>query len=354
LAEKFDAIDIFAGIGCASMGFKKAGFNIKAALEIKSLRCDNYEKNLGFRPIEEDVSSVTGEEILSYANLKKKEGFCMIGCPPCQSFSSLSETRGIDAITDPRSKYVIKFAKLVEEMKPTVVIFENVPGMLQGPGKIHFEKYYRKLKKAGYKTIFDIVNAADYGVPQNRRRLLAISSSASRNLSMPKKIAETNRDKKFYPKTVREAIGDLPKLEAGETDPKDPFHKARLHTEKVMRMIKKIPKDGGGRKDLPYRLWLPCHKALVKKGAESVYGRMRWDTPSNTITCRCVTPSSGRFLHPEQDRGITLREAARLQTIPDNFHLIGTTKTLEQMIGDAVPVNLARRIAYKVADIMSS
>ncbi len=301
------------------------------------------------------MSKISGEEILSVAGLKRKENFCLIGCPPCQSFSKLSETRGIRPSTDSRSKYVMDFARRVEEMRPQVVVFENVFWMFEGPGRMFFERYLRKMRRCGYETVYGVVNAADYGVPQNRRRLLAFSCKKKVNAipSVPEKDSDAqNNKKKTFPKTVRDVIGDLPKLKAGESDPTDPFHVARKHGEKVMKIIRNIPKNGGSRRELPPKLWLPCHKALRVGGAESVYGRMWWDKPSPTITSRCLTPSCGRFLHPEQDRAITTREAARLQTIPDDYQLSGTREEIGAMIGDGVPVILAERIALKVTQLL--
>jgi len=143
--------------------------------------------------------------------------------------------------------------------------------------------------------------------------------------------------------TVRDAIENLPLLNPGESCPSIPNHVARNHSPKVLKLIKNIPRDGGSRKSLPPDLWLPCHLNLIKErggGAESVYGRMSWDKPDPTITCRCTTPSSGRFLHPNQDRAITPREAASLQTFPDDFEFPKIFTQAERLIGNAVPPTL--------------
>ena len=350
--SKYQLIDIFSGIGCASLGFSKAGFQLAAALEIDSHRCETYEKNLKLSPIKSDIMKVNGKDILFNAGLKKGDRFCVVGCPPCQSFSQLSDTRGIDARNDPRSKYVMKFAKLVEEMKPVAVVFENVPGMIEGQGKIFFERYCRLLEKAQYYTMVDIVNAADHGVPQNRRRVIAISIRKKFvNKKVIKEIENFYKKRKRKHKTVKQAIGRLKPLGIGQSDPKDPLHVSSMHSEKVLKIIRNIPKNGGSRKDLPRHLWLTCHKKLGN-GAESVYGRMSWNKPSPTITCRCTTPACGRFIHPTQNRGVTLREAARLQTIPDNFKFVGYKEETERMIGDAVPYILAKKIAEKLLEVL--
>jgi DNA (cytosine-5)-methyltransferase 1 len=342
------AIDLFAGIGCASLGFKNVGFKIMGAVEIDPTRCANYETNIGLKPIQEDISSIGGQELLSLCCLKKREDFCLIGCPPCQSFSKLSHIGGVNPFRDPRSHYVLKFAELVEETRPYVVVFENVPWMLTGPGRQFFSRYCRKLEGFGYRTVVGILDAADFGVPQHRRRVVAISRlrSSGKSIEMPEPYFSPK-----LPDTVRKAIGDLKHLKSGERDPSDPLHRAKKHEEKTLLIFRNIAKDGGSRKDLPKKLWLKCHSTL-NRGAENVYGRMWWDKPSGTITGRCTTPSCGRFIHPEQDRGITLREAARLQTIPDSWKLSGVSDNVERMIGDAVPVNLVKRIALKVSELM--
>lgn len=350
--NQYQLIDIFSGIGCASLGFKKAGFQIAAALEIDPKRCDTFEKNIGLKPIEQDVMKIDGEQLLKKARLKRGSKFCVVGCPPCQSFSKLSDTNYVDVLKDPRSKYVKKFAVLVLEMKPTAVVFENVPWLLQGPGKKFFYDYIKKLEKSGYFTVYGKVNAADFGVPQNRIRVVAISIRKTlAKETVRKELQQFYKTKKRKYKTVKDAIGDLKPLAAGQTDSNDSFHSAADHAPNVMKIIKNIPKNGGSRTELPRRLWLECHKK-IKHGADSVYGRMRWNIPAPTLTCRCTTPACGRFIHPTQNRGITLREAARLQTIPDSFVILAGKHKAAEMIGDAVPYVLARKIAEKLLQVL--
>lgn len=358
---------MYAGMGCASLGFKKAGFEIAAALEIDPRRCQVYEDNLGFKPITKDVMKVSAKDLLTAANLNGGEKFCVVGCPPCQSFSKLSETSGIDPLSDPRSKYVNKFADLVVEMEPAAVVFENVSWLVKGPGKRFFEKYLRKLEKNGYVTFHRLINAADFGVPQNRIRVVAISIRKKFvNKRTEIELNEFFDTRKKNQKTVKSAIKNLKPLRAGQKDSKDPYHFAREHKTNVMRIIKNIPKNGGSRAQLPRHLWLNCHKNLGH-GADSVYGRMSWDKPSPTMTCRCTTPACGRFIHPTQNRGITLREAMRLQTIPDNIkmrlthqksstsytsHYLVSRQQAEEMVGDAVPVILATKIGKMLLETL--
>ena len=345
---------MFSGAGFASLGFRKAGFEIVGALEINSKRCQIYEKNLHLKPIQEDVLGISAQEILSKCNLEKGSDFCVVGCPPCQSFSKLSSTRRINPLTDPRSKIVEKFADLISEMNPLAVVFENVTGMLSGSGKIFFNYYIKKLEKYGYFTISDVMNAYDFGVPQNRKRVVGVSIRKDLiNDDTIEKLKGIHTVKSSKHKTVRGAISDLKPLSNGQSDHTDPLHSSRKHGKSVLEIIKHIPKNGGNRKDLPKRLWLNCHKKL-KKGAETSYGRMWWDEPSPTITCRCTTPACGRFIHPSQNRGITLREAARLQTIPDSFDFgNNATEQIQSMIGDGVPVNMAKHIGKCLKSILT-
>ena len=343
-------VDLFSGMGCASMGFKEAGFEPVVALEIDSMRCDLYKENIGIVPIQQDVMDTSSKDLLHTGGLEKGGMFCVVGCPPCQSFSSLADTRGTREMFNIRSGYVGKFASLVVEMMPLAVVFENVQGMVGGSGKKFFDEYVATLDVAGYETCHAVVNAADFGVPQNRMRVIAVSvrKDAAKKETMDEidGFLHSKVDKKS---TVKDAIEklDLEPLESGESDPDDPHHQASLHSQKVLEMISNVPPNGGSRKDLPRRLWLECHKKL-RGGAETSYGRMRWDAPSPTITCRCTTPACGRFTHPVRNRGITVREAARLQTIPDYAKLSKYKSKNAAIIGDAVPVLLAQKIAEKL------
>ncbi len=339
-------------MGCASLGFKKAGFEIAAAIEINPLRCEVYKNNLKINPIQADIMKINGKKIMEAGRISKNEKFCMVGCPPCQSFSKLSDTTMVDTKSDPRSKYVKKFASIVEEMHPTAVVFENVSWMAKGPGQKFFNYYIKKLEKTDYKTLFNIVNAADYNVPQNRHRIIAIS--IQKQFITPQIISSLEKFlhlKKQKHKTVKDAIKDLKPIGVGKSDINDYLHFSKNHDPKVLRMIKAIPKNGGKRTQLPKHLWLKCHKK-IKHGADTVYGRMWWDRPAPTMTCRCTTPACGRFIHPTQNRGISIREAMRIQTIPDNFKMNGNRQRAEEMIGDAVPVHLAKRIGQKLLEVL--
>ena len=352
-ARGYRLIDLFAGAGCASLGFRRAGFSVAAALEIDRRRCGVYEKNIGLRPIQKDAMGVTGGEMLKSAGLRRGSKFCVVGCPPCQSFSKLSDTRGVCAADDPRSHLVSKFGRLVAEMRPSAAIFENVSWMAGGPGRAFLDGYVQTLAGAGYRTVHGVVNASSVGVPQSRKRVIAVSVKKSLlNAERAAALEAFHEAGRAGGRTVRDALSGLQPLRRGQRSRSDPLHFASAHGRRVAEVIRHVPKDGGSRKEIPRRLWLECHKRL-RSGAEASYGRMWWDRPSSTITRRCTSPACGRFIHPSQDRGITLREAARLQTIPDSFDFGGNSAAdIGGMIGDAVPVDLASWMARRLLAVL--
>jgi DNA (cytosine-5)-methyltransferase 1 len=338
-------VDLFCGCGGASLGFELAGCEVVAAVDIDSEACSTYARNIGHRPLQGDLTRLSYHGILAHHGLDGAEPEILAGCPPCQAFSSLRRTR-TDPSAGEKDALLVAFVRLIREALPRVVVFENVPGILSLEKGKYLKYYLRRVEELGYATAYDIVNAADYGVPQFRKRVVAFSvlDVDREDLSFPAPTharpdaSPSNGTKPWV--TVRDAISDLPPLEQGQVDPTVPNHSARSHGEKVLRMIEETPKDGGSRRDIPRKLWLPCHKRLNGRGAESVYGRLSWDQPSTTMTTRCATPSSGRFLHPDQDRGISPREAARLQTFPDAFVFPQVVRTSERQIGNAVPPSL--------------
>lgn len=351
-------IDLFCGIGSASLGFEKAGFKIAGAFDIDPGACENYTRNLGVKVGNEDIRHMSGRQILELTGFRRGEIDLVIGCPPCQGFSSLGKTRR----TKPRhleNGLVEIFAKRIEEILPKIVVFENVSGILHRNHRRYVQFFTKKLSKAGYSYVMGVLESAFYGVPQFRKRVIVIAArdSFADGLHMPPQThfpPTKAQDGQEHWLTVRDAIGDLPPLRAGESHPTIPGHVAPNHLKKTLEILRNIPKDGGGRRDLPKRLWLQCHHRLTEGGAENVYGRMRWDVPSPTITTRCTSPSSGRFVHPEQDRAITPREAARLQTIPDHFELRGISRDTAIWIGNAMPARLAEVFGAHVLSLLLS
>lgn len=352
----YTSADLFMGVGGATLSLQNQGFDTVAAIDIDANACETYQKNFGLEPICGDINKITGHDILDHYGLERGSISILTGCPPCQGFSSLRRTRYPDE-EDDRKGLIRVFADRIREIDPKAVIFENVPGIIREKGRPFFDKYLSELEKMGFKTSWDLFNTADFGVPQKRKRVVAISiKGIKEEPSLPDK-THTNPNSKndeLRPwRTVRDAIGDLPKLEPGDSCPDVLNHVARNHAPRIIDLISLIPKDGGSRKSLPDEYWLECHKNLKnKKGAENIYGRLWWDKPAGTMTCRCTTPSSGRFLHPDQNRAITPREAARFQTFPDDFEFHEALVHAERQIGNAVPVKFMDAFVSIVKDYL--
>lgn len=351
----YSSIDLFMGIGGASLSLQNQGFDVVAAVDIDPRACEWYEKNIGLKPICADLYNLSGRGILDHYGLEKGSISCLVGCPPCQGFSSLRRTR-FPNLKDDKNNMVKVFAEKVGEIKPKAVILENVSGIVGKHGFSYFEQYLNILDNIGYSSNWGVFNAADYGVPQHRRRFIAISILGLKEKPLlPKKTHVKPKQVKANLetwKTVEDTIKGLPPLEPGEECTTIANHIARSHTPRILEMISLIPPEGS-RRDLPLDYWLECHKRLEDgKGAENIYGRMRWKKPSPTMTSRCTTPSSGRFLHPEQNRAITPREAARFQTFPDHIEFPRQFNRAERYIGNAVPVKFLEVFLDRVKDYL--
>jgi DNA (cytosine-5)-methyltransferase 1 len=354
LRPKF--IDLCSGIGVGSLGFVRAGFEIAAAVDLDAKACAVYKENLGTAPIVGDLRRISGADILKRAGFEREGLPLLVGCPPCQGFSTLRRTRLRRGQRDARKSLLTVFGQRVEEMLPQVVILENVMGLTLGRHRRFFRSFLNHMGRLGYFCEYAVLDAVDYGTPQHRRRLVLIGTRRKRaSLPEPTHSKRGAGDGKQPWRTVRDAIRDLPPLRAGQRCGRVSLHEAPAHSKRVLRIIRHIPRDGGGRRSLPRSLWLPCHRKLKRRGkggAASVYGRMRWDTPSPTITTRSHTPSCGRFLHPTQNRGITLREAARLQSIPDEYRIVGSKEQVARWIGNAMPLDLAQALGQHCLSLM--
>ena len=350
-------VDFFCGCGGMSYGFTQTrqshqAFEVLGGIDIDPVALETYQRNIPAMGILADVFPIAKDPLLLLELLKRDDlptlrPLLFIGCAPCQGFSSL---RKGDERDDPRNSLMMAFAKIVAHFRPDVVVMENVPEILSG----RFSKYYnaaaRKIQKAGYSLTSGILDTSRYGVPQKRKRALVFGSLHGR-IALPNPPIPANQVL-----TVRHAIAHLRPLSAGEVDPYDELHRAPSHTARLVEMFKLIPPDGGGRRDLPLHLKLDAHKRLDSgetPGFTDVYGRLRWDTPSVTITAKSRSPGSGRFLHPEQHRNISVREAAILQGFPQSFSFAGTPTRQYRNIGEAVPPMLARFIASSILDHFS-
>lgn len=329
-------VDLFSGAGGGSLGFIDAGFDVVAAVEIALDPAASYEALVGHAPTLADIRTLEG------TSLATGEVTLLFGCPPCQSFTILR--RGAKELPQDLVRNTLpgEYLRLVRELRPRHIAFENVPGMTEGRWSLVFDAFIDGLRELGYQLVHTLVDAADYGVPQHRRRLLVIGS----RVATPRLPRRTHGPGRALPhKTVREAIGDLPPLSSGECAPDDPMHFARKHRPIALERLRHVP-AGGGRADLPARLQLKCHRD--HGGHYDIYGRMTWDRPAPTLTSGCTNVTRGRFAHPEQDRAITLREALLLQTFPATASLEGGIESASLQIGNAVPPLLARRIGQTV------
>lgn len=332
------AFDVFAGAGGLTLGLKRAGFMVVGAVEIESVARETYKMN--HPEVEhfwEDVRKVDGVEVLGRLGLKKGELDLLAGCPPCQGFSTMRTRKLRTAVKDARNDLIFNYLKLVRDLEPRAVMLENVPGLLEDK---RMRWVLTFLEAWGYYAGADavrIVDAADFGVPQRRKRLILMTGKHGQ-IEFPPKDAKRS--------TVREAIGSMPVPGKGD----DPLHDYVVNrTPRIAALIERVPKDGGGRTDLPEEYRLKCHQEFG--GFRDVYGRMAWEAVSPTITSGCTNPSKGRFLHPEQNRSITLREAALLQGFPPNYQL-----SLKRgrdfgaaMVGNALPPELVERHATRIA-----
>jgi DNA (cytosine-5)-methyltransferase 1 len=322
---KLLSIDLFSGMGGLTEGLRKAGFQTVLAFEIDALASETYKLNhTETEVITKDIRKVDIEEVKQ--KLNGKEIHLLAGCPPCQGFSSIRRLNKPKPVQDERNTLINEFVRFVEELKPYTFMMENVPGLALDESFHKAEKYLgAKLK---YHVDYKIVNVKDYGVPQSRSRLVMIGSSLGEIKVAPPINKKT---------TVREKIGKLPAPELSN----DYFHQMfPKHTDRILQLIKEIPKNGGSRKDLGKEKQLKCH-LKENVGFSDVYGRLRWDDYSTTITGGCLNPSKGRFLHPEQDRCISAREAALLQSFRKRYELSSDSDApiskIALMIGNALP-----------------
>jgi DNA (cytosine-5)-methyltransferase 1 len=269
-------IDLFAGVGGGSLGFIAAGFRVAAAVEIDDNAARSYALNVGVQPVTRDIRLVTGVELLK-PSLKPGDCTVLFGCPPCQSFTILRRGAKVSAADRRRNALPQEYLRLVSELRPRHIAFENVPGMAERRGAYRFAELVEGLKGLGYGVVWSIVDAADFGVPQHRRRLLVIGSRVTSPKIPDATHSSDPRSALHRHVTVRAAIGGLRSLKAGEVDRLDPYHRARSHSAMALKRLRAIP-EGGARADLPENLQLECHKG--HDGHYDVYGRMWWNRPA--------------------------------------------------------------------------
>lgn len=335
-AEKvrvFTVLDLFAGAGGFTLGFVQAGFTPVFAVEFDNWAGQTYKKNYGDHVAIKDIKEVT--------DFPKAD--VIIGGPPCQGFSNL----GAHIPDDPRNQLWRHFLRAIENIKPLIFVVENVPPLLKSS---EGQQIIQMAKDLGYRVEGRILNSADYGSPQVRKRTIIIGSKIGQ-VTFPEQthIDPKKRDLNSYHlcdwATVRHAIGDLPLEPTGFS-----LHIGRNPTPTSLERYKCIP-AGGNRWDLPLRLMPECWKRKTKGGTD-LFGRLKWDSPSVTIRTEFFKPEKGRYLHPQAHRPITHREAARIQGFPDDFEFIGSKIEIAKQIGNAVPIKLAYAVAKAVKNML--
>ena len=341
------AVDMFCGVGGLTYGLQQAGINVVAGLDVDETCKYPFEKNNNAKFISKDICKFTGTELSElYPDNSIK---LLVGCAPCQPFSA--QTRKIkNRSSDEKWSLLNDFGRLIEEVKPELIAFENVPPIIK---ENIFTEFCDKLDSLGY--YFDpelIVHSPDYGIPQKRHRLVLIASIWEKVELIPKTHSCSPDDGLLPFQTVKDAIGDLPKVADGEILEQDPLHRSRKLTDiNKQRIINSKP--GGTWKDWDEKLRLECHKKTSGKSFTSVYGRMTWDDLAPTITTQFMNLGSGRYGHPEQDRALSLREGALLQTFPKDYKFVDPdspiiVSRMGAYIGNAVPVKLAKVIGESI------
>jgi DNA (cytosine-5)-methyltransferase 1 len=331
---KTSAIDLFCGIGGLSYGLKKAGISVVAGIDLDSSCQYAYEENVGAKFLPKDITEVSGHDITKEYWSNGSETKILVGCAPCQPFSTHAN-KNKDKQKSDKWHLLDEFKRIIDETIPDIVSMENVPNLAN---QQIFKDFVAFLKGKKYHVFFTNVYCPDYGIPQKRRRLVLLASKYGDISLIPKTHSEENYV------TLKDAIGDLPPVKAGEVCESDPFHRTTKLSEINLRRMK-ASKPNGTWLDWSDDLKLACHKKESGLTYKAVYGRMSWDEPSSTITTQFYNFGTGRFGHPKQNRALTLREAAILQTFPKDYKFYESEdaiyiKRLGVYIGNAVPVDL--------------
>ncbi|OGP12480.1 MAG: DNA (cytosine-5-)-methyltransferase [Deltaproteobacteria bacterium GWA2_54_12] len=336
--RKVYAVDLFCGVGGLTNGLQRAGIDVRLGVDIDPACEFPYTANNEAKFLLKSVEDLEAEEVRSFY---RKNGIKLLaGCAPCQTFSMYNQ-KATDS--DKRWWLLRQFSRLVEELSPDLVTMENVPRLIE---QNVFKEFVESLEAVGYSVNYRIVNCADYGMPQQRNRLVLLASKLGPiELLSPSDFGEK-------PRTVREVIGSLPPLSAGESCEKDPLHQCSALSEINLRRIK-ASRPGGTWRDWPNELVADCHKKKSGKSYQSVYGRMSWEKSAPTMTTQFFGFGNGRFGHPEQDRAISLREGAIIQSFPPNYAFTPPgesvcQKVIGRLIGNAVPVKLGEVIGASV------
>ena len=336
----YGVVDLFCGVGGLTCGLKAAGFNVIAGFDVDSSCQYSFEKNNNSQFINKNIEMVTGKEIKQL--LRGYDVKILVGCAPCQPFSRHQKDKK-DRKKHKDWDLLYQFSRIVKDSMPHIVSMENVPELER---ELVFKDFVKSLEDLNYFVSYKVVNAADYGVPQRRKRLILLASK--------KKKIQLIEPSHLKPVTVRDVISSLPMVEAGTVNVDDNLHVASgLSNKNIERIQHSVP--GGTWRDWPNKLLLECHKKQSGETYSSVYGRMCWDDVAPTITTQSISYGTGRFGHPEQDRALTLREGALIQTFPENYTFVPfgekvIKKKIARQIGNAVPPRLGEVIGESILE----
>lgn len=336
-----DVWDFFCGCGGTSAGLAAAGMRILGGLDVDAEAAATYRANFpGAAFIERDIRAVEPVEITGAASRSVGARLLISACAPCQPYTNFHKksSRRVEQRT-----LLLRLLPFVDELRPDFIFVENVPGLHKVRGASTFNRFVAALRSRGFHVDWEIVDCRSYGVPQRRRRLVMLASALG-ELEVPPP-THGERVGLLPPTTVREWIGHYPPISDGETHGEIANHQAAKLTDLNLRRIRATP-PGGGRADWPASLRLRCHRDHL--GHSDVYGRMSWEAAAPVLTTKCTSLSNGRYGHPDQDRPISVREAAALQTFPDEFRFVGRIKSATRQVGNAVPVLLARAVGEAI------
>ena len=346
---KIEVVDLFCGVGGLTCGLNQSGLKVKAGFDIDDTCKYPYEHNNKAKFYKKDIKDVTGEDIKKCYS--KNSIKVLAGCAPCQPFSQMSfkyqNYENTKRENDKRYSLLLEFGRLVKEVQPDIVSMENVPKIEDT--KV-FEEFFKILKENGYSIDYKVVYCPDYGIPQNRRRFLLLAAKSG-----DIKLLNKTHNKENYV-TVRETIGNLPAVKSGEIYPTDILHQTAKLSDINLKRIR-MSKPGGSWKDWPKELRCKCHQKESGQTYTSVYGRMEWDKIAPTMTTQFYCYGTGRYGHPEQDRALTLREGALIQTFPIDYQFVEPNKPfalkdIAREIGNAVPVKLGEVIGNSILNFI--
>jgi DNA (cytosine-5)-methyltransferase 1 len=354
MKTRMRAIDFFCGAGGLSRGLLDAGIQVIAGFDSDGRCRETYERNnRGSRFYEQDVSKLDPLTLWKVLGARRTSDVLFAGCAPCQPFSK--HRRSICQEDDRRLEYERQakllgaFARLVSEIRPGQVLIENVPGLTRVPGFSTYRRFVRTLRSLGYQIAEAILDAKDFGVPQTRRRFVLLAMQKGRpTLPTP----QFGRAANNYT-TVGEAIAHYPPIRSGERHLLVPNHEAAAISQLNLKRLQCTPHNGGDRRAWARELVLACHKGS-HSGHTDVYGRMAWNKPAPTLTGRCNSISNGRYGHPCQDRALSLREAASLQTFADDYVFYGAHQHIARQIGNAVPVKFGEWLGRHILSLRNN